>query len=86
MLRILREQTNTEEDILSAYWATSLWGFDHLCFGLGRGSIIPPGPAMVLMDRMDLNLKKIQKAIQILTPMYHLPHFEHIGLIFCFLC
>ena len=29
--------------------------FAHLCFGLGRGLITPPDPAMALTDRKDLN-------------------------------
>ena len=41
--------------ILSTYWAAFLWWFAHLRFGLERGPIIPPGPAMVLMDQRDLN-------------------------------
>ena len=35
----------------------SRW-FAHLCSGLGRGPDTPPGPAMVLMDRKDLNTAK----------------------------
>ena len=38
-----------------------LWWFAHLCFGLGRGSITPPGPAMVLMNRRGLNPKRKKK-------------------------
>ena len=41
----------------SAYWATFLRWFAHPCFGLGSGPITPLGPAMVLMDRRDLNSK-----------------------------
>ena len=37
------------------------WWFVHLGFGLGRGPITPPGPAMVLMDRKELNSKKYEK-------------------------
>ena len=35
--------------------------FAHLCFGLGRGPITPPGPAMALMDRKGLNSNKTNK-------------------------
>ena len=34
-----------------------LWWVAHLCFGLARGPITLPGPAMVLMDQRDLNSK-----------------------------
>ena len=49
---------NKEDDILSAYWPAFLWWFAHLCSGLGRDPITLPSPAMVLMDRRDLNSKK----------------------------
>ena len=42
--------------ILSAYLTTFSRWFAHLCFGLGRGPITPPGPAMALTDQNDLNL------------------------------
>ena len=32
--------------------------FAHLCFGLGGGPITPLGPAIVRMDRKDLNSNK----------------------------
>ena len=35
--------------------ASFRWWFAHLCLGLGRSPITLPGPAMVLMDRKDLN-------------------------------
>ena len=35
--------------------------FDRLCFGLGRGPITSPGPAIVLMDRKDLNSNKTKQ-------------------------
>ena len=31
------------------------WWFAHVWFGLGRGPTTPPRPAMVFMDRKDLN-------------------------------
>ena len=45
---------------ISAYLDYFLWWFAYLYFGLRRGPITPPGPAVVLMDRKDLNLKKNQ--------------------------
>ena len=33
-------------------------GGSPTCFGLGRGPITPPGPAVVRMDRKDLNSNK----------------------------
>ena len=35
--------------------------FAHPWFGLGRVPITPPGPAMVFVDRKDLNKKKNKK-------------------------
>ena len=43
--------------------ATFSGWFAHLCFGLGRGPIIPPGPEMVVIDRKDLNKKKYQQIL-----------------------
>ena len=43
--------------ILPVLRVALMWWFAHLCFGLGRGPITPPDPAMVLMDRRDLNSK-----------------------------
>ena len=42
--------------------------FAHLCFGLGRGPTTPPGPAMVLMDRKDVNLNKTETKIFLYSP------------------
>ena len=47
--------------ILSTYLAPSSWWFAHVCFGLGRGPITPPGPAMIITDRKDLNSTKKKK-------------------------
>ena len=44
--------------ILSDYSATFWEWLAHLCFGLGRGSISFPGPAMALTGRLDLNSTK----------------------------
>ena len=37
--------------------------FTHLRFGLGRGPITPPGPAVVSMDRKDLNKIKKERSV-----------------------
>ena len=39
------------------------WCFAHICFDFGRGPITSPGPAMVLMDRKDLNSKNNNKKV-----------------------
>ena len=41
--------------------------FAHLCFGLGRGQIIPPSPALFRTDRKDLNSNKTKLNHSILT-------------------
>ena len=43
---------------ISAFLATFYWWFALLCFGLGRGPITPPSPAMVQTDPKDLNSNK----------------------------
>ena len=42
---------------ISAYVGYFHQWFAHPCFGLGRGPITHPGPAMILMDRRNLNSK-----------------------------
>ena len=41
--------------------ATCFTGGSPTCFGLGRGPITPPGPAMVRTDRKDLNSNKTKQ-------------------------
>ena len=44
--------------LIRPFWLLCYRWFAHLHFVLGRGAITPPGPAMIRMDRKDLNLKK----------------------------
>ena len=41
--------------IFLAFWLLFFLVVRSPLFGLGRGAIIPPGPAMVVIDRKDLN-------------------------------
>ena len=50
----------------SGLLATFCRWFAHMWSGLGRGPIIPPGPAMVFMDRKDLNSKNNKQSWSIL--------------------
>ena len=42
------------------FLAFFLWRFARSGFGLGRGLITPPGPAMALTGRKDLNSTKLK--------------------------
>ena len=44
-------------------WLLCYQWFGHLPFGLGRGPITPPGPAMVRTDLEDLNSNKTKQNI-----------------------
>ena len=48
-------------NILGLFWLLCSRWFAHLCFGLGRGPITSPGPAMVRTDRKDLNSNRTKK-------------------------
>ena len=54
-----RPKFQKDNDISTTYTpgllATFLGGSPALCFGIGKGPITPPGPAMVVIDRKDLN-------------------------------
>ena len=55
---LIARKWETAPPQIRPFWLLRYRCFAHLYFGLGRGPIIPPGPAMGLMDRKDLNSNK----------------------------
>ena len=66
-LRLIAQLSRTPSSYEHPWPFGFFWWFSHLWFGLGRDPITPPDPAMVFIDRNDLNLKKQTKRKQLWT-------------------